>query len=817
MEFLARPGQLLKDHHKNVFLTAQHYMKDIGIEIEDFELVMKRICFFHDFGKYTSYFQKKLKNGVNNKHSRHSFISAVATAASLMEFVEKHNLESNDSWLKFSPLIGYMSVLAHHSDLLSIDEFLPEDDFCTKKSESVGLKIRENYDIALEQIRDITEKLDIIMKDYDELGIDLPKSLFQNDGLRGVLCSIENLFYRSYTKAPEEIKKQVALMTQLSYSLLIDSDKKDASGYVIDERQYIPSNIVKLFKTNFLKNEGLSKEIVNVRERLFNTVQGSVERIEINEDSGLKLKITAPTGAGKTLAALNAALILRERIYRKYGKQPRIIYALPLVSIIEQTKAVFEEILRQLEEYEKSPERFFIAHYHLTEAMERTSNNKAQNTPDLDEEYDSQNQFLIESWDSEIILTTFWQFFHTLLGYRNKLLKKFYKLYGSIIILDEPQSLPAELWPLVEEFVNMVSQYLRANIIMMSATQPALGKNWVELNKGYEDMFSNLSRTEIQILRNQADDFSKIVEFVLEQNYDKHSFLFVFNTVMDSVVKYKLIKEMLPNGSDTRLFYLSTNITPLDRMKRFKEIENALSSKKRVVLVSTQVVEAGVDLDFDVVVRELGPLTSIIQIAGRCNRNYRIDKAKVYVTNLDEIGARKVYGNVHFDATKEIVWDKDVISEQEYLALSKLYANIIEERGTKKTEAKKIARKYMDLTFSGKDIEQTLSDFQLIKYVPTYQIFICKNDEDESILERLISILQGQDKKELARIKRSVQERIVSVPYFRAREGLIPPSVLNKYETLRFVAKEDIHMYYDEEVGYKFFTSDLSETEALIW
>jgi len=159
------------------------------------------------------------------------------------------------------------------------------------------------------------------------------------------------------------------MMTQLSYSLLVDSDKKDASGYVIDERPYIPSDIVKLFKANLLKNEGLSKEIIDIRERLFNTVQESVERIELNEDSGLKLKITAPTGAGKTLAALNAALILRERIYRKYGKQPRIIYALPLVSIIEQTKAVFEEILRQLEEYEKSPERFFVAHYHLAEAM----------------------------------------------------------------------------------------------------------------------------------------------------------------------------------------------------------------------------------------------------------------------------------------------------------------------------------------------------------------------------------------------------------------------------------------------------------------
>lgn len=821
MEFFARPGQLLKDHHRNVFLISLHYLKDVGIDIEYFELIMKIICYFHDFGKYTSYFQRKLRDGVNNKYSRHSFISALVTAASLLEFVEQYNLENKDSWLKFSPLIGYMSVLAHHDNLTSIDDFFPEYDFCIGESEFVGIKIRENYDIASEQFKDIAKKLDIIIKDYEELGITLPKILFQNDGLRNVLCSIENLFYKSYRKASEEIKKQVAMMAQLIYSLVIDSDKKDASGYVIDERPDIPSNIVKLFKANFLNNEGLSQKIIDIRERLFSTVQESVENLNLTEDNGLKLKITAPTGAGKTLAVLNAALILRERIFRKRGRKPRIIYALPFVSIIEQSKTVLEEILEQLEEYAKSPERFFISHYHLAEAIEKTSSVKEQNKPNLDEEYDSQSQFLIESWDSEIILTTFWQFFHTLLGYRNRLMKKFYKLYGSIIILDEPQSIPVELWPLVEEFINMVSQYLRANIIMMSATQPAFGKNWVELNKGYEDMFNNLSRTEIHILRKQVDEFSKIVKLVLEQNYDKYSFLFVFNTVKDSVEKYKLIKEMLFKDSYTKLFYLSTNITPLDRIERLRRIQDAISSKERVAVVSTQVVEAGVDLDFDVVVRELGPLTSIIQVAGRCNRNYRINKAKVYVTNFEEPSARKVYGNVHIDVAKQIVWDKAVISEQEYLALSELYANIIEERGTKITLAKDIIRKYMDLTFSGKDTEQTLSDFQLIKYMPTYQIFICKNDEDERILDRLISILQEQNKdfkkRELAQIKRSVQERIVSVPYFRAKEGLIPPPVLSRYETLRFVAKEDIHMYYDDEVGYKFFTSDSSETESLIW
>jgi len=824
MVFLARPGQLLVEHSKNVFQIAQNYIRDSGIDIENFEEVTKRICFFHDFGKYTTYFQKKLEGQDRSKYSRHSFISAVVTAASILEFVDQKGLTDVENWLNFAPLIGYISVLAHHDNLTSIDENLPEYDFCLGESNSIGLQMRENYDIAQKQLKDIMENIDFIINDYKSLEMTLPEILFDKEGIKKILCRLDELYHVKYQrKTSEETKQYVAVLTQLSYSLLIDSDKKDAAGYVIEERVDIPKELVKHYKETVLKakQKKLSDKIVKIREELFDNVLKNVENIQIPENTGLQLRITAPTGAGKTLTVLNAALILRSKVFEKYGRKPRIIYALPFVSIIEQTKSVLEQVLGQIEEFAASPEKFFIAHYHLAEAIEMKEEIKGQSSLVLEDTYYLQNQFFIESWDSEIVLTTFWQFFHTLLGYRNKLMKKFYKLFGSVIILDEPQSIQAELWPLVEKFLNMLTKYMKANIIMISATQPAFVKNWKELNHEYKSMFYNLNRTELHVLKSHSKDFLDVVNYVLEQNSDKNSFLFVFNTVRDSIEKYYLIKDIFSKSSNTQLFYLSTNIIPKDRMERLIKLQEALLAEKRVVLVSSQVVEAGVDLDFDVVIREIGPLSSIIQVAGRCNRNYRIEKARIYLTNFSENAARNVYGNVHIDAVKELIWHKNVISEKEYLELSEAYANVIEERGTKLTFAENMIKMYMKLSFSKKDTEETLQDFQLIKYIPSYQIFICKTEEDELILQKLSSILQERNKNlrkyELSKIKREVQERIVSVPYFRLKEGLVPPALLENYETLRFVSKEEVHTYYDEETGYKFFNTGSSETEVLIW
>ncbi|MGQ9857014.1 MAG: CRISPR-associated helicase Cas3' [Fervidobacterium sp.] len=802
MEYFARPGEILRDHHLNVWKTASKYLSESGIEDNDFRQVVKYTCLFHDFGKYTKYFQEKIRSGRNDIKSRHSFISALITAAYLYTKIR------TDSLLVLS---AYFSVLSHHTDLSNISDFLPNSDFC-KGSKYPNSKILfENINIAYSQLDDLNQRAQEIIEDYSRIGIDVDENLFKKEVVRDTLCKLRE----QYKHLEQSENEEVAVQTQLLFSILVDADKKDAAGYIPEnERADLPPNMVDLYKLHkFPSTESEENPIYKIREEIYRTVEEEILSQELNENSGKIFRLTAPTGTGKTLASLNAAVKLREKLRLKFGYRYRIIYALPLITIVEQTKSVIEEILSlMIPNYSNEPTKYFIAHYHLSDTYER-KDVEIHNL--MDEQLDYSTSVLqLESWDTEIVLTTFYQLMYTLLGYKNKLMKKFYKLYRSIIIIDEIQSIPVEFMPLIEKFIEILETYMNSYIILMSATQPAICSNSKELNKKIQSVFANLERTQI-IKRFDVTDFDTLKALIEEHIYKK-SVLIVLNTVTDSINYYRLIKNAF-NIEQDRIFYLSTNITPKHRWERIAQIKESLENGAKILVVSTQVVEAGVDLDFEVVFRDVGPLSSIIQIAGRCNRNYQFGKSHLYLLNLFERHAIRVYGGSHIELTKQLIENKNVIDEKEYLDISLNYEKSIRDFVSKNTLCRMIFENYKVLNFSSDEYENTLTDFKIMTFIPSVEIFISEKKEDEEIYNHFVSLAEISDrferKRTLSKVRRKFEERIVSVNIERAKKNL--PPATSKYENIRFVSYDELEKYYSLETGFKYLDED--SHDVVIW
>lgn len=813
--YLARPGQTIKEHLSNVLAISEGAVKDSMFRTDArIHNLVRIVALLHDVGKYTTYFQDKLRGrAVHSDLSNHSYLSALIGATYAIKNSASFGLE------RYDPLIVFISIFSHHSDLPDAWEEIPK---ITKRSIMQGLdfvlkeiKISDTtqaarIDALKKQLADLSNNYDAGISELSELGIYIEKPDLSLEAVVQTLYTLRRLL-NDLENEHDEVREKVALYVQLAYSILLDADKKDASGTKPAVRRKIPADIVENYISSVDFGVTSMKE---VRERLRRVLTDNLENIDYSALNGAILTITAPTGAGKTLAALNFAVKLREKIEQTKGYTPRIIYSLPYISIIEQNLGVIESVLSSLKDFDTHRSEYLIAHYHLAEMEEE------KETEPSDYASADAKQMLVESWDSEIIVTTFWQLLHTALGYKNRLMKKFHRLVGSIVILDEVQTIPAEHWPLVEKFFRLLSEKFSTIFVLMTATQPfILNDRKLELNANFVEMFKSLDRTELVDATNVTsdDELLDLIETNLAKT-TRSSALVVVNTVTESIRKYRMIKDRF--GED--VYYMSTNITPRERFERLYRLKELMKEQKRVILVSTQVVEAGVDLDFDVVIRELSPLHSIIQVAGRCNRNGDKEKSKVYVTNLNERAAKTVYGVIHIEVARQLLrryFERNVgrIPESQYAQMVREYFEEIKGRLTKQAEVDEMWKNYLILRFRATEEERTISDFRVIRSEPKISIFVIRDESDQEVFEALREILNEKDRNKrsvmYAQVKRKIQERMIHVSVKRAAKNL-PPAV-DCYESLRFINPDSLEVFYSLETGFKYTEEELEG--GVVW
>lgn len=409
------------------------------------------------------------------------------------------------------------------------------------------------------------------------------------------------------------------LFVRLILSCLVDSDWADTSEHERRENKWpefpaappliaadLLGRLVAFIEQQAARNRQTNPSIASLRQKVLDACQSAA-----TFSPGL-FSLTVPTGGGKTLSSMAFAL----KHAATHGLR-RIIYVAPYTSIIEQNVAVIRQALG-------------VIAGDLT-IMEHQSLAEPQGSLMADEKQASVADRLAENWDSPIVMTTNVQFFESLFSNRPGRCRKLHNIAKSVVILDECQTLPPDLVAATCQMLRQISTDLGSTIVLCTATQPAFNHDC--LCSGADD--HRLSATEI--IPSDVDLFSALKRVTIEWP-DRGEQLTWPEVAMKMqaapaalcIVNTKraardLFAEL--RTTETPVYHLSTAMCPAHRLAVLATVKRRLSSKQPVYVVSTQLIEAGVDIDFPCVFREMAPLESIIQAAGRCNREGLIPNA----------------------------------------------------------------------------------------------------------------------------------------------------------------------------------------------
>ncbi|MGH7799630.1 MAG: CRISPR-associated helicase Cas3' [Thermodesulfobacteriota bacterium] len=777
----SHPGKFLEDHLKWVAELAAASLRDNPTLLIDREILKKVtviVTLSHDVGKANAYFQsyitapkEKMKN-LKSKKSTHALFGAVVAYFLIKEFLERE--EKLDEFNKFLPIAAFLACKRHHGDLADInpDIILNKEDELLLK-EQLNSMDRKKFDSLLQSIG----------------------SPFDFEWLREKIEKAEEVFWDVEEEAKGLLKQKSPFyyfLVHVIYSLLLDADKNEVAVSKEDREEIakarshidLKPELVNHYKE---KRNWKKKDIDSLREEAFEEVLQN----EINLNERI-YSINLPTGLGKTLTSLAFALKLREKVRREKGYTPRIIYSLPFLSVIDQNFSVFEDVLRENGIEPLSP--ILLKHHHLSEV------NYNLKEGEEDFEVDASN-ILIEGWNSEIVVTTFIQLFHTLISNKNRSIRKFHRIAGSIVILDEVQAIPHKYWLLMHEVIQFLAEKLNTYFIFVTATEPLIfEKEEIRSLVNMDKYFRRLNRVKLKPFLEDTKTIEEFADWAIpEVKESDKRFLFIFNTIGSAREFYNLLKE---NGLEQKeMTFLSTHVIPKERLERIEEIRKG----KRRIAVATQLVEAGVDIDFDIVYRDFCPLDSINQSAGRCNRNGLSLGGEIRVVRLRDEKTGRDYAtyiynknSILLDNTKKILSGKKEISESEFLGLiDDYYKLIVDAKSDQKS--REILEAFYKLNYDG---DKGIRSFGLIEEdYEKVDIFVQFDNEAIVLWKKFLEIREitnfFERRKEFGKIKAKFYEYVVSVP---RRGDLNLPAI---DEGIPFVSNFQLEEYYDSETGYK--------------
>ncbi len=405
----------------------------------------------------------------------------------------------------------------------------------------------------------------------------------------------------------------VQMLIRFLFSSLVDSDRLDAQRFVEGENSIVNSKkLMSLEEMLNVFNDFMKSKRLQESDNPINLIRNEIFNDCINKSRGDRgfYSLCVPTGGGKTLSSLGFALN-----HAKQNGHDRIIYSLPFTSIIEQNARVYSEIFGE------------------ENVLEHHCNFSFSNEIGEDEYSENQLKYklAIENWDMPLIVTTNVQLFESMYSNKPSSARKLHNIYNSIIILDEAQVIPNEyLKPCIKALEELVRNY-SCTVLFCTATQPEFKKNGlienfdvVEIIDDTYKLFDDLKRVSGKFIG------EKSVEDICNEMNSHKQVLTIVNTK-------KHAKEIFENLGDSEgNFHLSTNMYPNHRKEVIKIIRERLKNGEECRVVSTQLIEAGVDVDFPVVFRSIAGIDSIVQAAGRCNREGKQKNSTVYVFKPEE-------------------------------------------------------------------------------------------------------------------------------------------------------------------------------------
>lgn len=425
-------------------------------------------------------------------------------------------------------------------------------------------------------------------------------------------------------------------VTKFVFSALVDADRTNTRLFEENKLHEQEMEVLPRFPVYYKRlmdevaalaqGEGANTPINALRRAMSEQCEAFAEK-----PSGI-YTLSIPTGGGKTLASLRYAL----KHAMTYNKK-RIVYVVPFTTIIEQNAKAVRTIL-------KDDEAILEHHSNVVEIAEKEEQDGIMSRQE-------KMKLARDNWDSPIIFTTMVQFLNTFFANGNRNTRRLHQLSESVIIFDEVQKVPVRCVSLFNKALNFLTETAHSSVVLCTATQPALDYVEHQLNKkpGAE-MIREIDEVADAFKRVELCDWTEnqlhtetLADFVWERMSEVRSVLVILNT--KTVVK-KLFEQLKEKAEeDIKLFHLSTSMCAAHRTDMLETIRECLKQKKRVICLSTQLIEAGVDVSFECVVRSAAGLDSIAQAAGRCNRHgeygvrtvYIVDHAEEKMSRLKEI------------------------------------------------------------------------------------------------------------------------------------------------------------------------------------
>lgn len=796
--------QSLYSHLLNTGLEG----KKLGKKVD-----MENICFLtgllHDIGKASLDFQEKIiKN--SNKMVDHSSLGGLFVFKIYRDLLSDLNKSSSSNILKLKE-----SMTADNNLIFELSDYTNILIYTLMSHHSQYDMVRKNKDMIyvmtsfdrMEKLENSSYRFGVNHDDslgIDEFYIEVEKFFESKEiYIKEIFCQgffdyieiIKKLKEASSEYSSKEYAQALyfykSILTRLLVSILKSADIRDTiNAYekiILDENEEKLSQVEKKFEENINKKyDSFGKPEGNL-----NILRSKISKdilTRSKEDGVGTYKLDLPTGAGKTLLSLRYGIN-----QMNYQKKDRFFYVTSFLSVLEQNAFEMREVLNN--------DDYILEHHSNV-----LSDENEIETDDRDDSLESiRKKFLLDDWTSPVVLTTTVQFYNSIFKGKSANLTRFKSFINSVIILDEWQSIPTEFLYITNLALNFLKIVMKATILLSTATQPRNASISLKHKLSYGDLkgekediidykdydFSAFERAKLKIYKdiNKMYSSSDIRDLILE-NPDK-SILIILNTKKIVKKVYDLLED---SYRESDLYYLTTNLTASDRLEKIDEIKFRLKSKDKICVVSTQLIEAGVDVDFDLVIRSISGMDSVVQAMGRCNREGLKKEAFTYLINLDK-NEEKTSLLKGVDERKEAC-QKTLRSFSSNLDLKKLteeyfenlYANLEEDKFTNiinllsenkesYNEIQKKFNKYNNYLYDEDrkifldlfpSFKKAYNDFQLIEdNQNTAIVFYDKTANDLNRLEDLSLELYGEDclknLKEMKRIVKRLSRHTVSL------------------------------------------------------
>lgn len=563
-------------------------------------------------------------------------------------------------------------------------------------------------------------------------------------------------------KDPTELIERYAFFTKFVFSCLTDAD-------FLDTEIFCNKNVERGMSGDFEKAlDKLNRKLSDMPSD--NPLRQARSRIQQQafDNSVNKSHISIldmPTGSGKTLCSLKLAL--------ESGKK-RIIYVIPYTSIIEQTANKFEKMFGDV---------LPVLQHHSNYSYDGNTEEEKKTVEKL--------KRTCENWDAPLIITTSVQFFQSIYHYKGSALRKLHNLRDSVIVFDEIHLIPTELLRPCLKAVGYITKYLNSEALFLSATMPDYSKLFDKFlpDVNYNKLVTD--RTNFKYFKKcEYKDMGKTTLETIAENASRcKNALIVVNTKKTAAELYNLVQG--------EKYHLSANMTPAHRSRVIEVVRNKLENGEPITVVSTSLVEAGVDLDFNTVFRQLSGLDSILQAGGRCNREGKDAKGYVYVFDIDETYRKGSDLAMRINKTKGLLEKYQDITS--YDCIKEYYDGIFDFNQSRIAE-NSIA-KYNEQSNSF-DRQGLMSPYSIpfrsyamqFEYISADTISIVIDDPNDQTCHELVETLRNGDMS----VRRALQKYSVSV-YMNVFKDLYSQGVLNDHGTGIFILENQ--SYYNNETG----------------